>query len=171
MRHLLETWGHVVLMAASLDEAVERARQRPGIDLLFTDHRLPHGATGIETVDAVRAVLGREIKAAIITGDTSPTTLRRIQARGLRLLHKPLDDEHLRELLIGRPSRGSSKYVCRSAFDPEADFTLLGCAARKQPLGCMRLLGGAPGALLKRPSREAPAGNGTPVGPIRLPEQ
>ena len=29
---------------------------------------------------------------------------------------------------------------------------------------------GAPGALLKRPSREAPAGNGTPVGPIRLPE-
>ena len=32
------------------------------------------------------------------------------------------------------------------------------------------MLGGAPGALLKRPSREAPAGNGAPVGPIRLPE-
>ena len=30
--------------------------------------------------------------------------------------------------------------------------------------------GGAPGALLKQPSREAPAGNGAPVGPIRLSE-
>jgi hypothetical protein len=37
-------------------------------------------------------------------------------------------------------------------------------------VSCNGMLGGAPGALLKRPSREAPAGNGTPVGPIRLPE-
>ena len=104
MRHLLEAWGHVVLTAASFDEAAERARQRPGIDLLLTDYRLADGATGIETVDAVRAALGREIEAAIITGDTSPATLRGIQARGLRLLHKPLDEERLRELVVGRPS-------------------------------------------------------------------
>ena len=37
-------------------------------------------------------------------------------------------------------------------------------------VSCNGMLGGAPGALLKRPSREAPAGNRTPVGPIRLPE-
>ena len=61
--------------------------------------------TGIETVDAVRAALRRELEAAIITGDTSPATLRGIQARGLRLLHKPLDEEQVRELLMGRPSQ------------------------------------------------------------------
>jgi CheY-like chemotaxis protein len=105
MRHLLEAWGHVVLTAASLDEAVERAHQQPGIDLLLTDYRLPHAATGVETVDAVRAALRREIEAAIITGDTSPATLRGIQARELRLLHKPLDEKQLGDLVIGWPSQ------------------------------------------------------------------
>jgi len=42
--------------------------------------------------------------------------------------------------------------------------------AGRVTVSCNGMLGGAPGALLKRPSREAPAGNGTPVGPIRLPE-
>src|SRR5205085_7969454 len=100
-RHLLETWGHVVLTAGSLDEAVERARAQPGPDLLLADYRLSHDTTGADTVDAVRAVLGREIRAAIVSGDTSPETLRAIQARGLTLLHKPLDEERLRELLGG----------------------------------------------------------------------
>jgi CheY-like chemotaxis protein len=105
MRHLLEAWGHFVLMAASLEEATEQARQRPDLDLLLTDYRLPHGATGIETVDAVRAALGRTIEAAILTGDTSPATLRGIRARGLRLLHKPLNEEQLFELVTAPQSQ------------------------------------------------------------------
>ena len=99
MQHLLEEWGHVVLTAGSLDEAMALTREQPAIDLLLTDHRLAHGAAGIATIDAVRAALGREVDATIITGDTSPETLRSIQARGLRLLHKPLDEEQLRELV------------------------------------------------------------------------
>lgn len=99
MQHLLEEWGHVVLTAGSLDEAMALTREQPAIDLLLTDHRLAHGAAGIATIDAVRAALGREVDATIITGDTSPETLRGIQARGLRLLHKPLDEEQLRELV------------------------------------------------------------------------
>jgi two-component system, sensor histidine kinase len=101
MKRLLEEWGHAVRTAASLDEALECAGSWPTIDLLLTDHRLAPGVTGIDTIDAVRAALGRDVNAAIITGDTSPTTLREIQARGLRLLHKPLDEKQLRELLTG----------------------------------------------------------------------
>jgi CheY-like chemotaxis protein len=99
MRHLLEAWGHVVLTAARSTRQ-PNVRAAAGIDLLLTDYRLRRwAANGIETVDAVRAALGREIEAAIITGDTSPATLRGIQARGLRLLHKPLDEERLHELV------------------------------------------------------------------------
>jgi len=98
-RHLLETWGHVVLTAGSLEEALERARARPAPDLLLADYRLSHDTTGADTVDAVRSALGREIPAAIVSGDTSPETLRAIHARGLTLLHKPLDEQRLRELL------------------------------------------------------------------------
>ena len=99
MQHLLEAWGHAVLTADSLDDAVECAREHQDIDLLLTDHRLAHGATGIDTIDAVRTALAREVEAAIINGDTSPATLQGIQARELRLLHKPLDEEQLRELV------------------------------------------------------------------------
>lgn len=103
MQHLLEVWGHDVQTAASLDEALECARDQPNIDLLLADHRLAQGATGIDAIDALRAALGHALEAAIITGDTSPATLRGIQARGLRLLHKPLQEEQLRELVTGQP--------------------------------------------------------------------
>jgi CheY-like chemotaxis protein len=103
MQHLLEEWGHTVLTVASFDEALDRTSKHPDIDLLLTDHRLAlaNGVTGIDTIDAVRAALGHEVAAAIITGDTSPETLRGIQVRALRLLHKPLDEEELRKLLAG----------------------------------------------------------------------
>ena len=99
--HLLGAWGHTVRTAASLDEALAHARAEPGIDLVLADHRLAHAVTGIETVDALRAALGREVAASIITGDTSPEALRGIQARGLRLMHKPLDEGQLRRLVDG----------------------------------------------------------------------
>ena len=52
-----------------------------------------------------RTALGREVEAAIITGDTSPEALLGIQAQGLRLMHKPLDGGLLRQLVgIGLPA-------------------------------------------------------------------
>ena len=42
--------------------------------------------------------------------------------------------------------------------------------AGRVTVGCNGMLGGAPGALLERSSREAPAGYGTAVGPVRLSE-
>jgi CheY-like chemotaxis protein len=104
MQRLLETWGHAVLLAASLEEALAQARSHPSIDLVLSDHRLGRGATGLEVVDAVRAALGREVAAAIVTGDTSPATLQAIGSRALPMLHKPLDEQRLRELLAAEPS-------------------------------------------------------------------
>ncbi len=103
MHRLLEAWGQVVRSSASLDGAVAEARAHPRIDLLLFDHRLAHGGTGVDAIDAVRAALGREVQAAIITGDTSPATLGAIRARGLPLLHKPLDEAELRALVEQRP--------------------------------------------------------------------
>ncbi|MEO8523636.1 MAG: hypothetical protein ABI460_02840 [Caldimonas sp.] len=92
---------HTIFTAASLEEALEHAHDRPSIGLLLSDDRRFHGLTGIRTVDTVRAALGREVEAAIVTGDTSPATLQETQAPKLRLLHKPLDEKQLRELMGG----------------------------------------------------------------------
>jgi hypothetical protein len=104
MRHLLEAWGHVVPTAASPTKGPACALTAD-IDLLLTDYRLlqVRPASGGR---CGRAALGREIEAS------SPATPATAGFwRGLRLLHKPLDEEELREFVIGR-QRGQSKDVC-----------------------------------------------------------
>ncbi len=122
MRHLLEAWGHTVFTAGSLAEALEHARVRPDIDLLLTDHRLGHGTTGIDTIDLVRISMGREVEAAVITGDTSPTTLSKVHARGIRLLHKPLVEDQLREI-VGSPDSIRRLGTAMPAFRANSELT------------------------------------------------
>ena len=88
-----------MLTAAALDQAVELARAHAEIDLLLTDYRLAHGTTGIQTIDAVGACSGARWRRRIVTGDTSPETLHGIRARGLALLHKPMNEGQLRALV------------------------------------------------------------------------
>lgn len=86
--------GHQVLTAADSAEACAAAAQRAP-DLVLADFRLRDGHTGLEAVRAVRALLGREVPALIITGDTAPHRIAEAAASGLRVLHKPLDGQAL----------------------------------------------------------------------------
>ena len=99
-RSLLEQWKCRVVTAVSGAAAMEQ---------LSTSHartrchplRLPPGAArenGLSVIDALRAEFNEEF-APLITGDTGPERLREIQASGLRVLHKPVHDEVLREAL------------------------------------------------------------------------
>jgi len=99
MRHLLEAWGHAVRTAASTREALERVAIDPGVDVVLTDYRLSDGETGVDAVDALRERLGRRVEAAVLTGDTSADIVRHVQGSGLRLLHKPIDAQRLREVV------------------------------------------------------------------------
>jgi CheY-like chemotaxis protein len=50
---LLEELGHEVVAAGSAQEALDLLRSRPRIQLMLTDHAMPH-MTGAELVDAAR---------------------------------------------------------------------------------------------------------------------
>jgi CheY-like chemotaxis protein len=66
---------------------------------VVSDYRLAGGETGFDVISAVRARLGAEIPAILITGDTDPNLLRSMTDRGIVVLHKPVDLETLQAAL------------------------------------------------------------------------
>lgn len=97
---LLESWGCVVLPAASGSQALERVRSM-GLtpDALLCDYRLLEGEKGTDVIAALRKEFGETIPAILISGDTDPDVLRMAQEAGLSLLHKPVSSPKLRTLL------------------------------------------------------------------------
>jgi two-component system, sensor histidine kinase len=95
---LLRTWGFQVVAAASCGDAMAKLSeigQRP--DLIVCDYVLPRGPTGIDAIETLRGAF--EIPALLISGDAS------VQqpddgSGGFRLLHKPLNAETFRAVLV-----------------------------------------------------------------------
>jgi CheY-like chemotaxis protein len=94
MLHLLHDWGCVSEGAADIDEALDLA-QRLVPQLVISDYRLREGRTGAQAIAAVRALMGADLPALLITGDTAPERLREAMASGVTLLHKPLSPGRL----------------------------------------------------------------------------
>ena len=92
---LLKVEGFRVTSAASLEEAVLRAREDPAIDLLITDYHLTEGKTGVDVISAVRAIAGEHLKAILITGDTSSTIRDLKPDARIRLASKPINADEL----------------------------------------------------------------------------
>lgn len=99
-RELLRPMQVDVLVAATIGEAVELARQSPvRIDLILSDWRLRGQENGVDAVRAVRAECGESTPAVLITGDTTPELLKLAHESGLVILHKPLQPRELVRLV------------------------------------------------------------------------
>lgn len=99
MSRLLVGWG---LRPVAVDGAeAAMAYLRDGKDpprLIVCDYRLPR-VTGIELIRTIRAELGRELPALIVTGETAADSVAAMQASGLAVLHKPVRPAKLRALI------------------------------------------------------------------------
>jgi len=94
----LQRLGHQVLGTAT--KAALLAELEPfAPDIVVSDYRLTEGDTGVEVITAVRAQLGTEVPAILITGDTDPNLLRSIEDHRITVLHKPIDLETLQAYL------------------------------------------------------------------------
>jgi PAS domain S-box-containing protein len=98
-RMLLKVEGYRVLAAGSLPEARERVREHPQIDLLVTDYHLNDGETGTQVIASLREVLGHELKAVLITGDTSSAVRGLRRDSRLRIASKPINADELLAML------------------------------------------------------------------------
>jgi signal transduction histidine kinase/CheY-like chemotaxis protein len=99
MTGLLQSWGCQVLVAENDRVALaglSANKRKP--DLIVSDYHLPGGKLGIEVIDGLRSTFAADIPAFLISGDTDLVHLRRANARGFHLLHKPVDPMALRAM-------------------------------------------------------------------------
>ncbi|MEY4754069.1 MAG: hypothetical protein RJA44_1744 [Pseudomonadota bacterium] len=96
LRLLLEEWGFEACVAADLGQARRIALQRHGaIDLLLCDLHLRHSEDGLQVIESVRQICQRQVPALVITGDTSPSEIRRANGSGNPVLFKPVQPRQL----------------------------------------------------------------------------
>ncbi|HEY5021048.1 MAG TPA: PAS domain S-box protein [Gemmatimonadaceae bacterium] len=106
-RMLLRVEGYRVSTAASVREALERACESSDIELVVTDYHLQEGETGVQVITALREALRPNLKAVLVTGDTSAAVRDLSSDAHLRLASKPVKAEELlgilRALLTASP--------------------------------------------------------------------
>lgn len=95
LQMILETWGLKVLPAEDMAQVLQRLDESKP-DLILSDLRLRAGLTGFEVVERTRALLGNEIPAIILTGETGKSELAEGQRRNLTFLHKPIQADPLK---------------------------------------------------------------------------
>ena len=99
MRSLLSGWGCKVTTAASLREAVAAVEAlAPAPNVLIADYHLDDG-DGLDAIRAIRARLGADLPAILITADRSPELAAAAAAAQVSVLNKPLKPAALRALL------------------------------------------------------------------------
>jgi signal transduction histidine kinase/CheY-like chemotaxis protein len=108
IERLLKTKGVDATIVATATEAITLVREhglRP--DVLLCDYNLRGSSDGIETIGHLRAALGRNVPAVVMTGDTRSQTVDSISAQGISVLIKPFLAEELLEILRGRTPRAT----------------------------------------------------------------
>jgi len=99
MRALLTGWGCHVILATSPEDAVAAVRKAGTLpDIILADYHL-QSSTGLDAIAAVRALIGGDTPACIITADYSTELHRSLRLMGLTVLRKPLKTAALRAVL------------------------------------------------------------------------
>jgi signal transduction histidine kinase/CheY-like chemotaxis protein len=90
LKRLLKTMGIRSLIAGTTSEALAQIEQeniRP--DLVLCDYNLRGSANGLESIKDLRAALGWDVPAIVMTGDTRSDTIEEIASRDVSVLIKP----------------------------------------------------------------------------------
>lgn len=98
-RMLLTVEGYEVTESASLTEAVAQAQAHQDIALLITDYHLGGEGTGMDVIAAVRGALTPDIRAVLMTGDTSAAVKDLRHDVNTRIVSKPINASELLALL------------------------------------------------------------------------
>ena len=101
MRNMTRVSGsrYRVTPAATAREAIDRLRRGEHFDLLITDYHLDAGHTGTQVIAAAREMNGDDMKAVLVTGDTSSVVREMRGDANLRVTSKPINSRELLALV------------------------------------------------------------------------
>ena len=74
-------------------------------DVLLSDYNLRASRDGMETIKHLRAAIGRQVPAVVITGDIRSETVDSITSQGVSVLIKPFSANELLDALRGKEKR------------------------------------------------------------------
>ncbi|HTP40602.1 MAG TPA: PAS domain S-box protein [Steroidobacteraceae bacterium] len=94
-RMFLKGEGYRVATAATQEEALLRLQESPDIRLVISDYHLEGGTRGTDVIAAVRAQLGDDFGAILVTGDTSSAIAGLRRDEHLRVTSKPINADEL----------------------------------------------------------------------------
>jgi two-component system, sensor histidine kinase len=98
-RMLLAVEGYRVTPVSSKAEALRSVQEEGTPDLLVTDYHLAEGELGTQVIAALRESAGKDIKAVLVTGDTSSLVKQMTGDPLLRIASKPINAEELLGIL------------------------------------------------------------------------
>jgi Na+/proline symporter/signal transduction histidine kinase len=99
MSLLLSGWGCSVLPARSASEALEFVQSAGTTpDVILADYHLDEG-TGLDAIERLRAEIGANVPALLITADRTPQVREAARVRQIGLLNKPLKPAALRAVI------------------------------------------------------------------------
>ncbi len=110
LNRMLTSTGIGVIEAATVTDGAALMKQRDLCpDLVLCDYNLPGPMNGIESIQSLRAALGWNLPAIIMTGDTRSRTMEAIASYGVSVLVKPFLGNDLIQLV---------NQLCRSPESP-----------------------------------------------------
>ena len=102
IRDLLQSWGHEVIAAESLDDALPKAAEHAHqIDLALVDFPFVNQTTGAEAVLTLRQALNRDLPLVVLTGDTASEVSQWVQQANVRVVYKPVKPATLQGIIEG----------------------------------------------------------------------
>jgi two-component system, sensor histidine kinase len=100
LMELLRNWGCLVEGGASANQALRAVSENERVpDLLITDLKLANGETGIQAVQLLHERLHAKVPVLMLTGDLATSVELEDPHVPLTLMHKPVVEQALREVL------------------------------------------------------------------------
>jgi CheY-like chemotaxis protein len=103
MGALLEGWGYQAVLASDLEQAKSKLKEIDAPpNCIVADYRLRENHTGVEAIEALRESFKHKIPAIVVSGDIAKDKIRRVNEKGLQMLHKPVPPASLRSFLYNK---------------------------------------------------------------------
>ena len=85
---LLKSWGHTTFLALNKKEALSMNKKN-NIHIIVSDYQLQNDDNGIDIILSIRKLYQQELPAILVTGNTNPSTLKKISRYQIPMLSKP----------------------------------------------------------------------------------
>nr|WP_295658845.1 ATP-binding protein [Polymorphobacter sp.] len=106
---LLRQWRLEVDVVADGTAAIARIDSGGDYDVVLTDYRLPGVHTGLDLVGQLESRAKRALNCCIVTGDLDAAVIAAAAARGVPLIHKPLQPGRLRALIAHLATKSADR--------------------------------------------------------------